>query len=185
MKAATDRSMKVLEYKKIDNNDNAGNNSDDPVLEYTVLGSKGITYSVKIDNKFSCTCPDFERHNRICKHIYLIFFKVFKIIPDFDTNIINSFQKKLIIKAHDKWVSNNNTDITDKTDVRSRDCTICLECVSESEKIFACTVCKNGFHYECIKICLMHKKTCPLCRSNITLDPKEVPKDSKELGIFV
>ncbi|KAI9638097.1 uncharacterized protein MKK02DRAFT_42484 [Dioszegia hungarica] len=47
--------------------------------KYAVLGSTGNVYTVIIDAKPSCDCPDCMKGNSPCKHIVFVFLKVLKL----------------------------------------------------------------------------------------------------------
>ena len=47
--------------------------------DFSVLGSTGNVYMVKVSQIPSCTCPDFLKHQVHCKHILFVFLKVLKI----------------------------------------------------------------------------------------------------------
>ncbi|CAM9475269.1 unnamed protein product, partial [Phaeothamnion confervicola] len=52
---------------------------------FTVLGSTGNVYEVRIAKGPSCSCPDHGRGN-VCKHILFVFLKVLKV--RFDSPLI-------------------------------------------------------------------------------------------------
>jgi SWIM zinc finger len=47
--------------------------------DFSVLGSTGNVYVVKIARVPTCTCPDFEKHQVACKHVLFVFLKVLKV----------------------------------------------------------------------------------------------------------
>ena len=52
---------------------------DDPIREFSVMGTTGNVYTVTIENEPSCTCPDFQLRQRRCKHIFFILMRVMKV----------------------------------------------------------------------------------------------------------
>ncbi len=38
---------------------------------YIVPGCKGGSYTVHLSHRERCSCPDFARHHKPCKHIYM------------------------------------------------------------------------------------------------------------------
>eukprot|EP00741_Cyanophora_paradoxa_P009090 tig00000145_g8802.t1 len=50
-----------------------------PVGRFSVLGSTGNVYTVRIDSLPSCDCPDFQKHGQPCKHILFVYLRVLKV----------------------------------------------------------------------------------------------------------
>jgi len=153
-KAINDKTMSVISYS-----------SNESTLSFEVLGSmKKNTYLVTFNDEFNCNCPDFQRHKQICKHIYLIYIKVFRIlIPDTSSNKINSLQKALIMEANNAfWNRKKKISRSNSED----ECTICFDKLGHS--FYVCDTCLNGFHNHCInKLC---QPVCPICRSDIVIE---------------
>ena len=55
---------------------------DAPSCDFTVAGSTGNIYTVKIDYVPTCTCHDFLRKQDLCKHIFFVFLKCIGVEPD-------------------------------------------------------------------------------------------------------
>lgn len=55
---------------------------DPPSCDFTVAGSTGNIYNVKIDYVPTCTCPDFLRKQDLCKHIFFVLLKCIGVEPD-------------------------------------------------------------------------------------------------------
>lgn len=129
-----------------------------------------------------CSCPDYEKKAKFCKHLLFIVAKVamqFEIADKIKTNInkwtvdmfdvcnisiITRFQMrdKLTKKqAKSKKIINVNLD---------DDCPICYEKLENADGLTQCiTTCKNYFHTACISIWLNSgNSTCPMCRCDFT-----------------
>lgn len=48
--------------------------------EFVVLGATGNVYSVKVEQRPSCTCPDAAKGNT-CKHLLFVMLRVLKLSP--------------------------------------------------------------------------------------------------------
>jgi DNA-binding Xre family transcriptional regulator len=128
---------------------------------YTVYGSTGKVYTIKIGNlAFLCNCIDCQRNNNYCKHIYFIFLNVFGFIPDIE----RVYTMDELRGFHDAFL-NKKTE-GPKARNEQEDCIICFECNSTSD-CFVCRTCENGFHSSCIKTMLQFSDKCPLCRSSV------------------
>jgi len=137
------------------------------IWKFQVLGASTNAYQVDImiyPLYMTCTCPDFIRNRKPCKHIFNILYKV--------PNNKTLFHKL----AYDYAISEEDGVILDKSMERrmrhwlSRgsiigkgdDCSICLDTMHTS--INKCDGCGNTFHTECITKWLSERSTCPLCR---------------------
>jgi hypothetical protein len=80
--------------------------------EYTVYGSTGTMYLVKTEPSMNCTCIDYKKNKRYCKHIYFIFLNVYKIVPDLDKvyteTELKDLQKGLAIGIYGSFIENSN-----------------------------------------------------------------------------
>ena len=52
---------------------------DDYERKYLIMGNSGRTYTVKIANYPTCTCPDFRTRGNRCKHIYFVLMRIMNI----------------------------------------------------------------------------------------------------------
>jgi hypothetical protein len=125
---------------------------------YTVYGSTGSKYTIKTHPSMNCTCIDFKKNNRYCKHIYFIFLNVYKTIP----NLNKLYTLDELKELHTNFYNLTKPTATVRDD--SEPCSICFECISSP---LVCKVCKHGFHEKCIHemIKFSGKSNCPLCRS--------------------
>ena len=125
---------------------------------YTVYGSTGTEYTVKTEPIMNCTCIDYNKNKRYCKHIYFIFLNVYKIIPELD----KCYTPEELKELHTAFYKCKMESVRNEDDP----CSICFETIHSP---FVCKVCKNGFHQTCINdmFRFSKKSNCPLCRSDI------------------
>ena len=92
-RAIDEKSMKVIDYNYMNDN----------LLIYKVLGNRGVFYDVKIskNDEISCACIDQKKTKSYCKHIYLIYVKVFNILPtvDLSTFITDEYFNNLVTRT--------------------------------------------------------------------------------------
>ena len=176
-RSINEKDMKVIEM-------NYHDNDNEKMLKYVVLGNSGKFYNVKIplNDNIHCECIDHRNTRSFCKHIYLIYVKILKIIPDLDNISLfvnDEIFNNLIIK-HNEFINKKNNDNKDiKIDIRNKqdDCSICFISLDECKEIYACYECKNGFHMLCIDQMIKFHNKCPLCRSIIKKDLENENKD--------
>ena len=91
-RAFTQANMKVINQlaSPIGGNDAANGYN----INFSLLGNTGNIYSVVFnldissrteqltDPVISCTCPYYSTHRQVCKHIYVVYIKVFRVVPD-------------------------------------------------------------------------------------------------------
>ena len=139
---------------------------------YTVYGSTGKVYTIKIGNlAFLCNCIDCQRNNNYCKHIYFIFLNVFGFIPDIE----RVYTMDELRSFHNNFL-NKRIEGDPKARNEQEDCIICFECNNTSD-CFVCKICENGFHSSCIKTMLKFSDKCPLCRSSVQSNLNKVVLD--------
>jgi hypothetical protein len=147
--------------------------------EFVVMGSTGNVYTVKICSEPSCTCPDFLRRQRNCKHIFFILLKVMKIdevdqeyfeddelremfsnIPKITSNLIVD---KTLRKLYKKQNGDNSEDEEEQEKESKEEdskvarkpiddpCPICLEELKENEEdLDYCKYgCGKSIHSKC------------------------------------
>ncbi|OJT07851.1 Mitogen-activated protein kinase kinase kinase 1 [Trametes pubescens] len=161
--------------------------------EFSVLGSTGNVYTVVIDKKPSCTCPDASKGNH-CKHILFIFLKVLQVTQKsgywYQKALLTSELVEIFAEApqapaaiaHER-IRNAYAQATGKAIPSSSqksgkkrlpgkedDCPICYENMhgaSETLLVF-CEECGNGLHKECFQQWANAAKgaaTCVFCRA--------------------
>jgi len=150
---------------------------------------KGTTndYTIEIkQNNFNCTCPDFGKRGRICKHLYFIIGRIAQcddLIITLESDIekgtrdsIMNFEELKTLTAGLVYRLRERLNTSSKLDkhetIQSNkiqgDCSICYEELSHSE-VLSCKYgiephCTGYFHEECISAWLQKNSSCPLCR---------------------
>ncbi len=123
---------------------------------FQVEGSTGTPYNVTISDNLKCTCIDFKKRKKVCKHIMFVICRVYKqnlVSDDPDVNMLHVFEGTEGLEASS--LSLTKTIITGE-------CSICYEDIDNGEK---CRVCVGTFHKGCIKVWIKQKSNCPMCRS--------------------
>lgn len=132
-----------------------------------ILGSvaRNATYKVAFGNNgISCSCFDFVKRRKPCKHILCIFLKYLK----WQSETIELLQDDLL----------NLTDISRPQEIhkhrRNSDCNICYETIDYDNQqwVYCKLECGNSLHAHCFKDYSDYKKrqdeavTCPTCRAH-------------------
>ena len=149
-------------------------------MDFDVRGSTNNIYNIKLDKiNCTCTCPDFQTRNNICKHILFIIAKIgeettiannlFNFNNIYDENIytiiIQSIKNRLnkIRKERNKKNKKKKDNI-----VCSKKDEICCICFEElNNDLYHEKNCNNYFHNTCIDKWLQNKDSCPLCRKTL------------------
>jgi hypothetical protein len=121
---------------------------------YKVYGSTGKIYTIHLNPSINCNCIDFKKNKgAYCKHIYFIFLRLYKFIPDrmYTSEECQEFHKCINCSQEEP---------------RNEECSICFE---DLKNIFLCKTCKHGFHNSCIHemMKVSKKNCCPMCRSDL------------------
>jgi len=163
--------------------------------EFQVLGSTGNVYTVVIDKKPTCSCPDAMKGNH-CKHILFIFLKVLQVSRESGfwyqkallTNELeaifaeaplapNSVAHPRINEAYAQATGKaTSSKITDDAAKKKRipgpgdDCPICYEAMHgiDLKSLAFCQECGNALHNECFEQWARtnpHNLTCVWCRA--------------------
>jgi len=156
-------------------------------FQFTILGNSCKVYNVIIKKYPTCTCPDYKRRHRVCKHICFIIGRVLKSvstiynIPLSDSNLELLYKELETISQNvianqticDKYkyaISKKNKDKKiERKPIHSDDCCpICFEEFNIKEKIIYCKLgCGNNVHKTCFDMWIKAKgPTCVLCRSH-------------------
>ena len=166
-------------------------------INFSILGNTGNIYSVifnlttgeinPAEAAITCTCPYYSTHHQVCKHIYVVYIKVFRIIPDIissDPNI-SLGQRKLLVNLFKNYITENIappvTSIESRTGMGLRpidgssavrnsgpddECPVCFEKLASSRN-YVCHQCRNSIHNDCMREVIKYNKHCPLCRGDI------------------
>lgn len=150
--------------------------------EYVIMGSTGNVYTVVIQEKPTCTCPDHKsRHNR-CKHIYFVLIKIMGVtdidkpiytkndLSNMFKNIPNStelFRVSVDLKNKYDRLVHSPTGISKDID---DNCPICMDELNNGEDLITCKAhCGRHVHKECFNMYSKGNKNtkCIYCRNNI------------------
>lgn len=157
---------------------------------FSVLGSSGSLYDVTFwrASRWTCTCPDYERRRKPCKHVQFVWFRVLGISqadgePFFDgvESVLERISLTHLLHQDEVHLHTPSAPAlaapaaTSATKVARRPhvgetCGICYEKMTESCKVFFCEEkCGNAIHVLCYKACVQHthKTMCPYCRANM------------------
>lgn len=133
--------------------------------QYTIMGSTGNVYTVNINLKSNCTCPDNKLRKVNCKHIYFVLFKILSVPPslidkldqntldnlykqeyELDSSIIISPEKKIL---YDNLCNNVVTNNRENDDI----CPICLDEITDLKDAYYCkNSCKKNVHICCFNM---------------------------------
>ncbi len=188
-KAIGEKNMKVLEFYSNHEDESIENQE----LKYKILGSSGTHYEVRFTpERMSCTCPDHSRRYSCCKHIYLVYIKIFNLIPNLDDGVNRitpekfielqmahiNFMRKQELKRREREERGSETVMTGYRFHPEDECSICFDILG-TEDIFGCNCCKNCFHRQCMMTITRYNSKCPMCRTYITVD--DVNREVEEI----
>lgn len=149
--------------------------------EFFVLGATGNVYSVKLEKRPSCTCPDAAKGNT-CKHLLFVMLRVLKL-PESDPRVwqkallTSELEDLLNISATNEGVlasqlvrqrfhemtgtkpeSNSPPNEAEKSIQRDLDgdCPVCYEAMATGdgkpgEPVVFCKICGNNVHRDCFE----------------------------------
>ncbi|KAF8967348.1 hypothetical protein BDZ97DRAFT_1656498 [Flammula alnicola] len=168
--------------------------------EFSVLGSTGNVYTVTIDRKPRCNCPDACKGNH-CKHILFIFLKVLQVTRQsghwYQKALLtselqeifaeaplapNSMAHAHVREAYARATGKATTSTVQATSNKNKripgpddDCPVCydgMHGVAEASLVF-CEDCGNALHKECFGQSASTSKdlTCVWCRARWVLAP--------------
>ena len=154
---------------------------------FLVQGSRGTCYDVHFhDVSLSCTCPDFEQRELVCKHMFFIVGRVLG-----DRKLMNTLGRHTSPAAAALSTAGFATRIEarlreclsttgDEEEEESNkygtagDCVVCFEQLVRASAAWACKGCGQAcMHLECAICWFKRSPSCPLCRSPITSGGKE------------
>ncbi|KAI9828583.1 MAG: hypothetical protein M1819_006575, partial [Sarea resinae] len=130
--------------------------ADTPTESIYMAGTTGNVYTVKIDEKLSCTCPDNAGKSDPCKHIIYALINVLRV-PDhlqYQSALLPSELRKIFANAplpDEKQGADKGH--TGKRKPVEGDCAICFtEFDAETESIVWCkAACGNNLHKQCFE----------------------------------
>ncbi|KAJ7732333.1 hypothetical protein DFH07DRAFT_906092 [Mycena maculata] len=146
--------------------------------EFQVLGSTGNIYTVTIQHRPSCNCPDAQKGNH-CKHILFIFFKVLQVTqasglwyqkalltteletifaqaPLAPNALAHPRIREAYARATGKATTSSQPPSTPEEGGPKKrapgpddDCPICYDGMHEAPSLTYCEACGNAVHGEC------------------------------------
>lgn len=156
--------------------------------QFAVMGTTGNVYNVSIKEKPECTCPDYLKRERNCKHIYFILLKVMQIrdqrtarfskeeltamfthIPHVTSNlIVNSTIRDLYKSKVSELQKDEEKEGTIKQKSTNDLCPICLENLEDGNELDYCRYgCGKSIHKLCFEMwCRKNQPTCVFCRTS-------------------
>ncbi len=199
---------------------NIPNNPDYPILTYDDIidedGEKLDEYNIRVRSEeeiqnfidkhpdpncnMSCNCPFYTEKNQVCKHISLVFLKIFRLIPDMMMTSLklSGFQQQMLWNLYKKYRKEHNLPFTPKkslyetannsnsntndlmldgsnyTRLKCGDnCPVCFETMQTSERLFQCQQCQNHIHMSCMEEVVKYNTSCPLCRYHVEIRKTE------------
>ncbi|KAF1955528.1 hypothetical protein CC80DRAFT_594271 [Byssothecium circinans] len=153
-----------------------------PRETFTIAGSMGNHYTVKIRHVLACSCPDFTYRRNSCKHIIYTLLKVLKVSPESSLLHQIALTSAGLTSIFDAAPAAPHIDLTDtdadgvddpkRKSIEDQECPICYsEFEPGKERIAYCkSFCGNNVHQICIDLWLSSqrsmygKSTCPYCR---------------------
>jgi hypothetical protein len=193
--AVSERIERAFQHRLylIDKKPVVGDDPDRPSgCEFFVLGATGNVYSVRLDLRPSCTCPDFKRGNT-CKHILFVMLRVLKLPVDDprvwqkalltseleELLLISCLNEETVLASHQVRArfreiagSSPGKEEEDKSVQRDLegDCPVCYEPLDGvKEDVVFCRVCGNNVHRDCFMRWSKSKRagtvTCVYCRA--------------------
>ena len=122
----------------------------------------------------NCSCPFYQQKNEVCKHISLVFLKIFRLIPDMlmASVKLSPPQQKMLWQLYQGYRVTHNLNIKSSDNLTSRlkagdDCPVCFDKMNNEDKLYQCQQCKNSIHTSCMLEVVKHNSHCPLCRYEI------------------
>jgi hypothetical protein len=157
---------------------------------FTIQGFSGADYDVVLTpEEMSCTCPDFKKRKKLCKHLYFVIAKIandkkslkrldeITNIFEINTKLTNQLKKRLQKRIEEQTIDDDDND-------ELTECVICFEDIKKCQRDVSCTKCKHTFHKTCIERWLQNKENCPLCRTNMVISKLCVLNDNNGLAQF-
>ncbi|TKX18712.1 ring finger domain-containing protein 10 [Elsinoe australis] len=139
-----------------------------------LAGSTGNVYTINITHKPSCTCPDFTKGNKQCKHIIYVLVQVLKAPSHlaFQLAFLTSELREIFDNAGPLPVETISDE--DKDGNRrpvEGDCPICCCDLDDGkeEVVWCKAACGNNLHKTCFDQWAASRRgqkvTCPYCRT--------------------
>ena len=155
---------------------------------YLIMGSTGNVYTVIISNKSSCTCPDYRKRKKRCKHIYFVLIRIMKVenpekkifsneelkemfnnIPLITNNLIIDKNKREKFYEITNKINLNKSKKKIEQKINDNDiCPICLDSLNNGKELDYCKYsCGLSLHKKCYQMWEKRNKgICVFCRAN-------------------
>ena len=146
-----------------------------PFWKFTMMGNSDTIYNLFFSpSKISCDCIDFRdnfnKHRMfLCKHLFYVFGFVAKFTFDDIKHSDFPGMRRKLFRMFDALFDDKRIYCGNGND----DCVICLQPLQEN--CHQCERCKQIIHMDCLKVWLMQRATCPICRHNTYLSPTIIP----------
>lgn len=158
---------------------------------FDVSGSSGNDYQVRIQTSVTCTCPDYQRRGRPCKHILFIVVRLLRLSTRDDIeavlrstalriNVLDTMLNS-IPRDMTEPSSNSTTRATDPSIIvpprlldETKECPVCFEPLLNSHRplVYCRHSCGNVLHGDCHRHWTRYKSdSCVFCRAVSSIAP--------------
>ena len=172
--------------------------------KFIVMGTTGNVYTVSISESSKCSCPDFLKIEKGCKHVFFILLKVMQLpthdritfskdeldsmflnIPPITSSLILNDSLRKIYKERIFGI-NANENLVEKKSIDDI-CPICLDPLESSSALEFCKFgCGKQIHSICFKMwAKKNQAICVFCRKKwevVSSDPEYVNLTGKKRG---
>lgn len=159
-------------------------NEDGSAFNVRVCGSRGVFYTINFSNSFGaqCSCFDFQRRKKNCKHIYFVIgivakeeslFANISETPSFTTTELISMSQHIKEQVNLLYGESTNKFNEEKKSeiVVERDdfCAICQMDLVPTEELWKCQTCSHVMHLNCLEgwwnVSPDYRDSCAYCRA--------------------
>ncbi|KAF4551777.1 Hypothetical protein D9617_12g036670 [Elsinoe fawcettii] len=171
---ANTQRMFVLDRQRQHADDCPHGTPDCPSETVSLAGSTGNVYTINISHTPTCTCPNFQKGNKQCKHIIYVMVKVLKAPAhlSYQLAFLTSELREIFEQAGPLPVEQVSEEDRDgKRRPVEGDCPICCGDLDDgAEEVVWCKVaCGNNLHKSCFDQWAASRRgqkvTCPYCRT--------------------
>ncbi|KAF2223392.1 hypothetical protein BDZ85DRAFT_273692 [Elsinoe ampelina] len=171
---ANTQRMFALDRRRKNADDCPHGTLDCPSETVDLAGSTGNVYTINISHVPTCTCPDFQKGNKQCKHIIYVLVKVLKAPTKLSYQLAFLTSELREIFEHAGPLPIEQVSEEDKDGKRRSvegDCPICCcDLDDKAEEVVWCkAACGNNLHKSCFDQWAASRRgqkvTCPYCRT--------------------
>merc|ERR1712048_980345 len=138
-------------------------------VDATVLGHTGNVYDLRLGARIQCSCPDFVKTKRVCKHIVFLFLRVLSVPRDdprvWQRALLPQEMRDLRERLEKHFRSSQAGGVQAPSSVVSaldaegqrtlrqplgEQCSICFDLVHTLVGSICCAICGYNFHTECL-----------------------------------